>query len=105
MYLSRIILCAEHFTKLPRTKYTPSSIAAEEPVSVALEVNNVADKLPAVIAPPLIALSTEILSPFTKATVTPAVVAPTEPVAFAVCVALPIYFTYKVGESVVVASE
>ena len=69
VYLSRTILCASTLTNCPRIKYTPSSIAAEEPVSVALDVSNIADGLSALIAPLLIALSTEILSPFTKSSV------------------------------------
>ena len=40
-YLSKTILCALTFTNWPRIKNIPSSIAAEEPVSVAPEVISV----------------------------------------------------------------
>ena len=48
-------------------------------------------------------LSSLIVSPSTNLFVTPIVDAPTEPVALTVFVADAIYFTYNVGESVVVA--
>ena len=41
-------------------------MAAEEPSEVGLDVSRTADKSPAVIAPLLMSLSTEILSPETS---------------------------------------
>ena len=89
--MSRIILCAGTRTNCPRTKYTPSSILAEDPTSVPPVVKRVEELFPALIE--LIATSAAILSPLTNSTVWFATEAPVVPVALAVVVADVKYFT------------
>ena len=90
-YFSRIILCSGTRINWPRTKYTPSWIAAEDPKSVPFAVKIVAELLPALIE--LIATSEARLSPFTNSTVEFATEAPVVPVELAVVVAVVKYFT------------
>ena len=46
--LLKITVCLAHLTKLPRTKYTPSSTVTAEPLLDAFEENVVIDAVPAV---------------------------------------------------------
>ena len=89
--MSRIILCSGTRTNCPRTKYTPSCIAADEPLDVAPLVNSVTEFEPALKE--LITLSAARLSPFTKSYVAPATDAPVVPVALAELVAVVKYYT------------
>jgi hypothetical protein len=65
--LLKINVCLAHLTKLPRTKYTPSSTVTAEPLFDALEENVVRDAVPAVyVVVCVIETSALIFSPSAK---------------------------------------
>ena len=68
--LLKINVCLAHLTKLPRTKYTPSSTVTAEPVLDALEEKVVRDAVPAVyVVVCVIETSALIFSPSAKTVV------------------------------------